>query len=263
MSAGERTFELTSTDGIKLHALLATPSSPRAAFILCHGITTNCDEHGAFPALRDRALKAGLAVARFDFRAHGQSSGTNEQLRLAGMRADVEQVVKLIDEQLGPDMPVIPLGVSFGGAAAVHAAAMRRCVGLVLWYAVVDYASNFGSQSSVPFTQQMRAARSDRDPDWSEMPLVGTDYYLPAALFAEMTQDRTLTAISELSIPVLGYYGSRDKLVHVDPLRDVAIGPNVELHVIRGAGHGFLLWRPWVVRRTVSWASRLARQAES
>jgi pimeloyl-ACP methyl ester carboxylesterase len=201
-----------------------------------------------------------MAVARFDFRGHGASGGSNEMLRLAGARADVEAVLRLVDEQFGPAVPIIPVGLSFGGAAAVHAAATRQpCAGLVLWYAVVDYEWNYGPDSPVPFTHQMRAAVTDDDPPWSAMPVLGTDWYVPAAVVDEAATDTTFATLCGLSIPVLAYHGSRDPFVDPEPLRRCAQSrSNIELRIARGAGHGFFLWRPWVVRRTVSWAATAA-----
>jgi pimeloyl-ACP methyl ester carboxylesterase len=58
---------------------------------------------------------------------------------------------------------------------------------------------------------------------------------------------------------VLGYYGSRDRFVDTGPLRKLAgEHPNIDLRIAWGAGHGFLLWLPGVVWRTVSWAARTA-----
>jgi pimeloyl-ACP methyl ester carboxylesterase len=256
---------VTTEDGIELQAWLATPSDPRGVLLLCHGLTTDANEHGAFLALRDRALKAGLAVVRFDFRAHGRSGGSNEQLSLAGERADADAVIALLDTEIGDSVPMVALGVSFGGAAAIHAAVRRNHVaGLILWYAVVDYESNFGPESSVAATRLFRAAADpDRDPPWAEMPVVGTEYHFPKALIAEMRSDSTLDQLAGLGIPVLSYYGSRDRFIDVEPLRRLAAQKaNIDLRIAWGAGHGFLLWRPWVISRTVEWANRVAGDLE-
>jgi pimeloyl-ACP methyl ester carboxylesterase len=261
----ERRHTVTTGDGIELQAWVAPHPSATAVLVLCHGLTTDCHEHGAFPAVRDRALAAGMAVVRFDFRAHGKSGGDNQSFRLAGVRTDIEAVLALVDEQIGADVPIIPVGLSFGGAAAVHAAATRRpCAGLALWYAVVDYDWNYAADSPVPFTHQMRAAVSAEDPEWSAMPVLGTDWYIPSAMLAEAAEDPTFASLCELNIPVLAYHGTRDGFVGMEPLRRAARArPNVELRVARGAGHGFFLWRPWVVRRTVSWAAAAARRANA
>jgi pimeloyl-ACP methyl ester carboxylesterase len=260
LAPGERDEMLATADGVELYALLASVPDPRAVLLLCHGLTTDSSEHGAFPALRDLALRSGVAVARYDARAHGHSGGTNEQLRLELVRRDADTVMAWVDAQLGATVPVIPLGVSFGGAAAVHVAATRdACAGLALWYAVVDYQWNYGIDTPVAFTHQMRAGRSDSDPPWSGMPVLGSSYHLPAAMIAEMPADPTRERLASLTVPVLSFHGSRDPFVDPEPLRRLAADhSNIDFRTARGAGHGFLVWRPWVIRRTASWAAQVA-----
>jgi pimeloyl-ACP methyl ester carboxylesterase len=262
-TGAERAHTLTASDGVRLHALVARTDRPIGVMVLCHGLSTDAREHGAFPVLRDQALRAGLAVVRFDFRAHGQSGGENEQLSIAGLRIDGDAVADFVQSEFGTALPIVPLGVSFGATAAVHLAATRpQCAALALWYPVIDYAWNFGTDSPVPFTHQMLAAASSDDPSWSAMPVLGTSYYLPKTLVQEAATDPTPRTLNELSLPVLAYHGSRDKLVRVEPLRRIAAGrPNIELHMAYGAAHGFILWRPYVLRQTARWAARCARGA--
>jgi pimeloyl-ACP methyl ester carboxylesterase len=256
----EHAYEIKTADGIRLHALIASPAQPRAALVLIHGLTTSCDEHGAFPALRDLALRARLAVVRYDGRAHGRSEGTNAALRLAGTRADADAVGGLIDEQLGADLPVVPLGVSFGGAASVHLAATRQsAAGLAMWYPIIDYQFNYGDDSPVPLAKVMREMRSEHDPDWSAMPVADTGYHLPRALMEEIKDDRTSETLRALELPVLAYHGSRDWFVSAEPLKRIAAErSNVQLRIAYGAAHGFIAWRPWVLRQTVAFAVRVA-----
>jgi pimeloyl-ACP methyl ester carboxylesterase len=262
-AAAERVHRVTAADGTELHALVAAPAQPRAALVLCHGLTTDCEEHGAFPILRDHALRAGLAVVRYDARAHGQSGGSNEDLRLAAARADAEAIGRLIDTELGASLPVIPLGVSFGGAAAVHLAASRApCAGLALWYAVIDYDWNYGERSAVPFTAAMRSAMGPDDPPWAALKVADSGYYIPTGLMDELADDQTAEALRSLDVPVLAYHGSRDAIVDVAPVRRIAAArPNVRLRIAWGAGHGFWLWRPWVLRDTARWAAWAAGAA--
>lgn len=259
MTIGEQAQQVTTQDGLRLHARITCPPSPKAVFILCHGLATNCEEHGQFRALRDRATRAGFGVVRFDFRAHGASDGTNEDLRLVGLRRDADAIVQLVDQYFPRGVPTIALGVSFGGAAAVHLTrAARPCAGLVLWYAVVDYRWHYAADSVVAFTQRMRAAKSDADPAWADMPILGTGYYLPSGLIDEVAEDPTPKILRTMTQPVLAYYGSRDTLVDIEPLRRIAAAqPNFDVRIAYGAAHGFILWRPWIVRRTVAWASRV------
>ena len=255
-NVNEQTARVTTIDGVSIETSLATPPRPRSVLLLCHGLTTDRNENGAFPRIRDRALRAGLAVARFDFRAHGASTGTNRDLRLHGLRNDADAVADFTEQQLGPSLPMVVLGVSFGSAAAIHLASTRRaCRALAMWYPVLDYALNYGTGSTVPYTQLMRASATDEDPSWAEMPVVGTNYYFPKALVHEaVTGDVLSKALAELQMPVLIVHGCRDRYVSIEPARHLArVNANVNLDELPGVNHGFRFTRPWVVRRTVAW----------
>lgn len=263
MKGIEQHHALNVAGDTKLQVWTASPSRARilrAILLLCHGFSTDANEHGAFPMIRDRAMAHGMAVVRFDFRAHGLSGGNNKDIRLATMRADVEAVIRHLDERFGSIAPIIPVGLSFGGGAAVHAAAVRPpCLGLVLWYPVIDYEWNFGRSSKLPFTQQMRDSKSARDPHWSEMPVLGTTMHFPVELVSEFRHDTTLSTLSQLRVPVLIYHGARDRMVDPSPVRRLSeCKANIELRLVPGAGHGFRLWQPWVAYRTVSWCARIA-----
>lgn len=204
-------------------------------------------------------------MARFDFRAHGKSGGSNEHLRIQGLRDDADAVADFAQAELGEELPLVALGVSFGGAPAVHLAATRpQAVGLVLWYAVIDYNWNFGVDARVDGTVMMRRATDPSDPSWSEFPVLGTPYHLPRALLREARADPTPRTLHELNLPLLNYQGSRDSLVDPTPLRAIAAGhTGWTLRTAHGAGHGFIVWRPLVIWHTVRWSLRLARRAHA
>jgi pimeloyl-ACP methyl ester carboxylesterase len=258
----ERALAPVAADGVQLSMRLMAPERPAGVLVLCHGLTTDKDEHGGFVRLRDAAARAGLAVARFDFRAHGESGGANEDLRLQGMRDDVDAVLAAVDAELGGALPVVPVGLSFGGAAAVHAASTHpRAAGLVLWYAVLDYGWNYGETSPVPFTQHMRASRSEDDPAWSAMPVVD-GYHFPHAILEDFETDTTCAALGALEVPVLAFHGSRDSIVGREPAQRLAREhPHITLRTCHGAGHGFVLWLRPTIRSTVRFALRAARAA--
>jgi pimeloyl-ACP methyl ester carboxylesterase len=100
------------------------------------------------------------------------------------------------------------------------------------------------------------------DPPWAALKVGDTGYYLPTGLMDELPDDPTRDTLRSLDVPVLAYHGSRDALVDVAPVRRIAAErPNVKLRIAWGAGHGFWLWRPGVIRRTVQWAARTAPPA--
>ncbi|HUZ36208.1 MAG TPA: alpha/beta fold hydrolase [Streptosporangiaceae bacterium] len=58
-----------------------------------------------------------MASLRFDFRAHGESEGRQEDLTIAGVVNDIRAAVKQVREAAGSG-PVNLIGASFGGGIA-------------------------------------------------------------------------------------------------------------------------------------------------
>ena len=116
-----QSLTISSTDGLKLEALLDAPDAPKAALVLCHphprmGGTMNAP---LLVALVERLVAEGWAVLRFNFRGIGDSEGT------AGIGhdeiADAEGALAEIAARY--ELPTAIAGWSFGGAVAIRTAA--------------------------------------------------------------------------------------------------------------------------------------------
>lgn len=105
---------------------LHLPAGSRRApcVVACHGLHASKDSDkylllGAeFPA-------AGLALARFDFRGCGESSGREEETTIGTRLADVRAIVKYLAVHRRLTGSVGFLGSSLGGYVALHLAAER------------------------------------------------------------------------------------------------------------------------------------------
>ncbi len=109
------------SQGGDLAARLDLPSGPiRATALLAHCFTCS-KESAAASKIATTLVEHGLAVLRFDFTGHGASDG---ELGNAGFESNVDDLVRaagwLRDHVRAPQLLV---GHSFGGAAAIVAAA--------------------------------------------------------------------------------------------------------------------------------------------
>ncbi len=71
---------------------------------------------------------SGIALLRFDFSGCGQSDGRIEESTLSGRVADLEAVLDFMEDR-GWHHPFGLMGSSFGGYAAILAAAQDKRVG--------------------------------------------------------------------------------------------------------------------------------------
>ena len=107
------TVELTPTPGVSIMADVMAGSSP--AYVYLHGMSSTRSSEKS-DALYERARSRGRAFARFDFRGHGDSSGSMTDLTLTELIEDTTTVL----DHMGPSLLV---GSSLGGLVAAWTAA--------------------------------------------------------------------------------------------------------------------------------------------
>jgi uncharacterized protein len=112
--------------------LPAHPGPP--CVVACHGLSAskNSDK---YLLLGEELPAAGLALARFDFRGCGESSGVEEETTIASRIEDVEAVLAFLAVHPRLDGRVGLLGSSLGGFVALHVVARRPGLPIVTWNA--------------------------------------------------------------------------------------------------------------------------------
>jgi alpha/beta superfamily hydrolase len=105
---------------------------PAACVVVCHGpgVGKDSDE---YRELGQELPAAGLALARFDFRGCGESSGVEEDTTIATRMEDAEAVLAFLGSHPALDGRFGLLGASLGGFVALHVAARRHGLPVVTW----------------------------------------------------------------------------------------------------------------------------------
>jgi alpha-beta hydrolase superfamily lysophospholipase len=121
--------------GDALALVLHLPAHPHAACVVaCHGLNASKDSD-TYVALGEAFAAAGLALARFDFRGCGESTGVEEETTIASRIEDVETIVTFLARHPRLDGRFGLLGSSLGGFVALQVAARRSGVPIVTWNA--------------------------------------------------------------------------------------------------------------------------------
>ncbi len=112
--------------GGKLALVLHLPDTEGAApaVVACHGLRASKDSD-KYLLLGSELPRAGLALARFDFRGAGESSGTEEETTVATRIEDLSAVLAWLESHPRVDGRLGLLGSSLGGFIALHVAAVR------------------------------------------------------------------------------------------------------------------------------------------
>jgi pimeloyl-ACP methyl ester carboxylesterase len=107
---------------------------PSPCVVACHGLGASKDSD-KYRLLGEALPAAGLALARFDFRGCGESSGVEEETTIASRVEDAESVLAFLAGHPGLDGRFGLLGASLGGFVALHLAARRPGLPVVTWNA--------------------------------------------------------------------------------------------------------------------------------
>jgi uncharacterized protein len=102
--------------------------------IACHGLSASKDSD-KYLLLGEALPAAGLALARFDFRGCGESSGREEDTTIATRIEDAEAVLAHLDGHPRLDGRIGLLGSSLGGFVALFIASRRPQTPVVTWNA--------------------------------------------------------------------------------------------------------------------------------
>jgi uncharacterized protein len=122
--------------GGTLALVLHLPDAPARVplVVACHGLSASKDSD-KYLLLGAALPAAGLALARFDFRGCGESSGREEDTTIASRIEDVEAVLAHLDTHPRLDGRLGLLGSSLGGFVALHVALERPDTPVVTWNA--------------------------------------------------------------------------------------------------------------------------------
>jgi uncharacterized protein len=115
-----------------LHVPDVTPRVP--CVVACHGLSASKDSD-KYLLLGEALPAAGLALARFDFRGCGESSGREDETTIASRIEDVEAVLARLEKHPRLDGRFGLLGSSLGGFVALFVASRRPGTPVVTWNA--------------------------------------------------------------------------------------------------------------------------------
>ena len=241
------TFEVVS-DGHRLNAGLVVPDKPKGLAVLLHGIPSiNPPEPGdtGYPGLAERFAGQGWAALWVDMRAVRGSEG---YFSIEGWVRDLKATLEAArrDARLEGLRTVI-VGSSAGGAVATNAVRHGAPVeGLALLAAPASWVS-FAGEPREGLRRIVEEAGMEVAPE------VHAD---PQAWADEFSAVTTVTAISDVRIPILIVHGTSDSVVpvgHANVLAEAA--PSAELRVIEGAEHQ-LRKEPEAIDAVLEWMGR-------
>lgn len=209
-------------------------------------------------ALHEWALGASRGFLRFDYFAHGQSSGDFEQGTISRWRADALAVLDQLTQG-----PLILVGSSMGGWLALLVALARpdRIKGLVLIAPAPDFTQELMWKSFSPAIQNEIMTRGAylRPSEYGEEP-----YAITRSLIEDGRNHLLLDAPINIDLPIRILQGMADADVpwrHATRLVEALTSRDVTLHLSKAGDHR--LSAPEDLRRLTAEIETLINQVEA
>ncbi len=257
MPTPEKVFYTTS-DGVRLCAIFQPAMQPaRGIIVLAHGLMDSKDEPAFFPLLASAFAHSRLHSLRFDFRAHGESEGEQQEMTLEGQQRDL-----IASIAYASSLSSLPLGItafSLGAVSACcYAATFPLVRALVLLSPVLDLRKTF-LQPELPWAQQSFHSAGFAHLAEHGYLLLDGRFKLGQPLIEEMGKLQPYRCLSSLHIPVLTIQGNKDSCVPYDVSHlSGVLNLRSQFITVSGAEHGFdqASERECVIGETVAWFIR-------
>jgi alpha-beta hydrolase superfamily lysophospholipase len=143
-----------------LAARLWPASQARAGVVIAHGLDSSMQSE-KLTSLAQGVCEAGMTALQFDHMGSGASPGEVRQTTLSTRRDDFLAAVNWL-EQSQPGLPLMYIGSSMGGAAALLAAAVKMPAAMVVWVAPLDLDDAWQRLLKGPYPPDMPQMAPDR-----------------------------------------------------------------------------------------------------
>src|SRR3972149_5648941 len=106
-------MKIKTRDGFLLDAVFNDVRGSDKGIIFAHGITVNKDDEGVFNRSELKLNELGFSTIRFDFRAHGKSTGNSiKDFYISGELIDLETIFRFMKDNGIQEINLA--GASFG-----------------------------------------------------------------------------------------------------------------------------------------------------
>ena len=235
-------MKIKTPDGFTLDAVFNEVPRSSKGVVFAHGMTVDKEDEGIFVRAEPRLNKLGFSTLRFDFRAHGKSSGNSiTDFTISGELKDLDAVVSFMGKR---GIKWIGLaGASFGGGiAALYASENPRTTqALLLANPAVNFEKGF-LDPTTRWAMKHFANLYSRIKHRGFIKVASSKFKIGKKLFDEMKLYNPCETLRKYNGKLLIIHGDKDtKVAYQDVIECYRKlnNPNKKLEIIKGSEHGF------------------------
>jgi pimeloyl-ACP methyl ester carboxylesterase len=205
-----------------------SPGNSKGIVILGHGLASSKDSRSN-AALKPLLNKDGIATLAIDLYAHGESSGTFEELTITKAIAGYRRAYEFAKEKGYAKTAIV--GSSFSGIVALLAAVELNPTCVVLKCPVFDYANLWDERHDEEILKKWKKV--------GYMEIWGKK--LGYAFYEDAVKYDVYKETKKVKSPVLIIHGDNDDLVPIRHAEEIykTLNSEKKLHIIKGADHFF------------------------
>ena len=227
-----------STDNVKLCGLISKVNDSDKIVVLCHGLNGNKTERNSFTTFVQKLQKANINSFRFDFRAHGESTGNDFEMKPTKEVEDLEKTIEYLNSNGFNEM--IILGASFGGSiVSLLDYNKYPCIkGLICWYSVVDFQATIEEEGFLSKEHREVAEKNG----WFEIKSqrTGRIFRLGKVFYDEVYKIVPYENLIKTDLPILFVHGLIDDMVPYElSVKTAKMCKNAKVELIENGSHTF------------------------
>lgn len=239
----ERKLTIKTIDNYDISAI-HTVSKGKGIILWLHGITVNKDEYLNFFSDGVKYLyDKGFDSLRFDFRGHGESSGTSLDFSIVGQMLDVDSVMEyLIGYYKKKSCTINIVGCSFGAPPAIYTAInYKKYINkIILISPVISYRDTF-LESRTEWAKSIFNNKTLSDLKKKKKLFFDENFPISYRLVEEMKIIEPELSINNVIQSIILIHGDADSMVPYDVSRSVSEkNKNIKFISIKGMDHGFM-----------------------
>lgn len=237
----ELILDVKTPDGFSLKTIACLPENLSKIVLMCHGISSHKQEYlDMFPILARHLYDRGVGSVRFDYRGHGESSGSSMDFSVISQIIDIDTIVQWIkSDPKFKSSNLSYVGVSFGGAPGIiYQSVYREFDRISLFAPVISYKDTFVTPSTAWgkanfHPKAWEKARVDG------FLLLDGEFRMSLTLLNELLIVDPMFILKNLKLPVQIYHGTNDTLVPCSVVEKLSLtNPGIDIHIVTGMGHG-------------------------